>query len=504
MELELTKDQIKEIGKEVALMAPRPDQYADVVKELGEVAKALKAVYKNNPASLSLNNTPALQGPLQGQPTLGGAFSAPGVRPDRFSAMPRVRTMSRLLTPLPSDIYNEIIAIVTGATSGTGENPTSWCGTPPKPGALKTCEQQFKYGNYYSSTNLNSVNDLGYLRNRADIPGQILNSAPEDFPLIPDIMWRLTDTRSQLQYELYLQGIFLERSLEPVMILGDNTKANTVTQLGWIKEFKGLDLQIKTGYTDTSGVTCPAADSIVISFGSALIGNTIGGGDGRTITTAISDLWYAAQDRADQVGMDQVDFAFVMRKEMFRALTDVYANTYATSRFQASSMTAGNPVIQMATDANNLRLEMLNGQYLLVEGIPVPVVFSEGIPLEGQGSDVYTADMYLVPISWRGRPLLRLEFFNLGNSYITEWNGFINPDKRRVINNGLYAMGYNAQNFCDEFLFASAMRLILETPFLAGRIDNINFQYLAATRNAIPSESLYYDGGVSYYLPRAV
>lgn len=477
-------------------------QLKEVIDYLGEIG--INVGYKNDPASLSLTNTPALQGPLQGNPAYGGLFSAPGVRPDRFSALPRVRTLASILMPTPSDIYNEIISIVTGALAGSGTNASNYCGDPPVPGALKQCEQQYAFGKYFAKTNLQSMNDIGYLRNRADVPGQILNSAPEQNPLIPDIMWRITDTRSQAQYEFYLQGIFLERALEPVLVLGDPTKSSANAQLGFIKEFKGLDLQIKQGYADTSGVLCPAADSIVISYGNALIGNTIGGGDGRTITTAIGDLWYAAQDRATQVGMDQVEFAFVMRKEMFRALTDVYANTYATSRFQASSVTAGSPVIQMATDANNLRLEMLNGQYLLVEGIPVPVIFSEGIPLEGQGSNVYTADMYLVPISWRGRRLIRLEYFNLNNQFIQEWNAIINPDKRRIINNGFYAMGYRDNGFCDEILFASVMRLILETPFLAGRIDNISFSYSAATRNAIPGESLYVDGGVSYYSPRAV
>lgn len=506
--MELTAQDITTIKEALKPdMAMRPDQYQDVILELKEMTKQLAAqniAFKNNPASLVMTNTPALQGPLPGSNgTLGGLFSAPGVRPDRFSALPRVRTMSSLLRPMPNDIYNEILSIVTGATASTGSNPTDYCGTPPQPGALKQCEQQFKYGNYYMKSALQSINDIGYLRNRADVPGQILNSAPEDYPLIPDIMWRIVDTRSVAQYAFYLQGIALERSLEPVLILGDSTKANTTTTLGWIKEFKGLDLQIKTGYTDTSGVTCPAADSQVIGFNTSITG-TIGGGDGRTITQAISDLWYAAQDRAHQVGMDGVQFAFLMRKEMFRVLTDVYANTYATSRFQAASLTAGTPLIQEAMATNDLRLEMLQGQYLLVEGMPVPVVFSEGIPLEGQGANSYLADLYLVPISWAGRPLLRMEYFNLNNNYITEWVGTIAPDRRRVLNNGLFAMGYNAQNFCDELLFASVMRLILETPFLAGRIDNIIFTYLASTRNAIPSESLYVNGGLSYYTPRAV
>ena len=459
--------------------------------------------FKHNPVSASLGNTPALQGPLQGNPNLGGLFSAPGVRPQRFSAMPRVRTMASLLTPMPNEFYTEILSIVTGATDGSGTNPADFCGDPMTVGALKQCAQTFTYGKYFRRSQLNSINDIGYLRNRADVPGEILNSAPEDNPLIPDIMWRLTDTRSQLQYALFMQGVAIERSWEQVLILGDDSKSNTQTHDGWIKEPKGLDLQIMTGYADTSGVLCPAADSIVIGFNTPISG-TIGGGDGRTITSAISDLWYAVQDRAEQVGMADTTWAFLMRKEMFRALTDYYANTYATTRFQSNTMTAGNPVIQIATDTNNLRLEMLRGQYLIVEGINVPVIFSDGIPLEGQGNNTYLADLYIVPLAWRGRPLLRWEYFNLGNQWANEFVGFIPNQRRVVINNGLFAMGYESTGMCDLYLFSSVMRLFLETPFLAGRIDNIIFSYAAQTRNAIPGQSLYVNGGVSYYTPRAV
>lgn len=482
-------------------------------EELREVIKELAAAgvlpggarYKNDPASASLANTGALQGPLPGNDSLGGAFSAPGVRPDRFSAMPRTRTLARVLRPLPSDYFNEIIAIVTGATTSTGSNPTSFCGTAPQPGDMKTCEQTFKFGKLFMQTKLEAVPELGMLRNRAEVPGRILNSAPEENPLIPDIMWRLVDTRSQLQYQLYMLGVGVERALEPVLINGNETKNNTQTEIGWILEFKGLDRQIKEGYADTGGTLCPAADSMVIDFGGATVGGTIGGGDGRTITSAISDLWYAGQDRASQVKLDDtLEMGFLMRKEFFRALTDYYANTYATTRFQAATMTAGSPVVQIADEANRLRLEMLKGQYLLVEGIPVPVIFSDGMPFEGQGSNVYQTDLFLVPIAWQGFPLLRFEYFNMGNQYIAEWNGFVNPDKRRVINNGLYQMGYQSTGMCDLYLLASKMRLILETPFLAGRIDNILFSYLAPTRNAIPGQSLYADGGVSYYTPRAV
>lgn len=468
-----------------------------MLKEAG-----FNVAYKNDPGSTSLANTGALQGPLQGNNNLAGAFAEPGVRPDRYSALTRVRSLAKLLIPEPNEFYQEKLSILTGATDSSGSNASDYCSTAPTPGFLKKCTQQFLFGKWFSQTHLNDVNDVGFLYNRADVPGTILNSSPEMYPLMPDIMWRLMDTRSQLQYELYTQGIMIERSLEQVLITGDPTKASANTQRGFMKEFLGLDGQIKTGYVDLDTQRpCQAADSIVISFNTS-IGGTIGGGDGRTITTALGDLWYAAQDRAAQVGMADAEFVFIMRKELFRALTDYYANTYATSRFQAATLTAGSPVVQIATDQNDIRLEMLRGQYLLVEGIPVPVIFSDGMQFAGQGNNTYISDIFLVPVSWAGRRLLRLEFFNLGNQWSQEYVNFLNPQRRMVINNGLYAVGYQSTGFCDDYLFASQMRMILETPFLAGRLDDVLFTYQAATRNAIPGQSLYSNGGVSFVVPR--
>jgi hypothetical protein len=118
------------------------------------------------------------------------------------------------------------------------------------------------------------------------VPGQILNQGPQQNPLIPDIMFRIMDTRSQLQYELYNLGMDKQRKLEKVLVLGDSSKASANTQRGFIKEFDGIDKQIKTGHTDPSGATCPALDSIVENWNGNLIGTTVGGGASRPTVSA--------------------------------------------------------------------------------------------------------------------------------------------------------------------------------------------------------------------------
>jgi hypothetical protein len=192
--------------------------------------------------------------------------------------------------------------------------------------------------------------------------------------------------------------------------------------------------------------------------------------------------------------------ALTMRLEFFRALTDIYACSYATAR--CTNGAVGTPQIIDQTTINNLRLEMLNGQYLLIEGVKVPVVFSDGMLFNHVGPTQWNTSVYFLPVSWAGRPLIRLEYFPMDNQYAQEWGSFLNADRYRVLNNGLYIVGYRSTGLCDEYHFGAQMRVILETPFLAGRIDNIQFNYNAQTRSAYPGETtLYANGGTTYRVP---
>lgn len=467
-----------------------------------EKAGALQTAFKNDPASTTVTGQP-LQGVSAANAAQYGLFSAPGVRPERFSALNRPLSMARLLIEqgafTKSEYFNELLEIMTGQTAESGTNATDFCGNPPEPGVLKVMGMNFRFGKLYAKTRLNSVPQIGFLRSRADVPGQILNAGPTANPLIPDIMYQLTDTRSILQGELFKLGVAIERQLELVLIQGNNTLSSTNAHWGWIQEFTGLDSLIKTGYTDTvTSQAAPAADSIVETFANIVSGTQAS--SGRNIVQMHSDIYYALKQRAARVGMDATEFVIVMRAEYFRALTDVYACSYAISR--CTNGVVGSPQIIDQTTINNLRLEMLNGQYLLIEGVQVPVVFSDGMLFSQTAATQWTTSEYFVPVSWAGRPLIRIEYFPMDNPYAAEYGSWIGADKYRILNNGLYRVGYRSTGQCDEFHFTAQMRLILETPFLAARIDSIQFNYLAQTRSAYSGETAQFaNGGVTYRYP---
>lgn len=466
----------------------------DEVKEIGE---ALGLIQKHDPASLTLG-APTLHGPSIGgtSTTQFGIFSRPGVRPDMFSTFVRPRSLARLLRPERSRYVNENLEVMSGVTAATGSNATGWCGNPPSTGQGKVAQQQYVFGNWYQKTELNAIPNLGQLRNRADVPRDIMNQGPGENPLLPDLMFKLADTESQLQYELWRVGVELERSLEYVLVNGTAGGTDTTNALGWWSMFAGLSGQIATGKTDSvSGTLVPALDSAVISFNAAVNG-TIGGGDGRNLVQALHDLIYGLKQRASGMGMDGVQWAIVMRAEAFRAAVEAYVCNYATYRCSGSQYEEIN---QDAQVVNSLRLEMMSGQYFLVDDMQVPVIFSEGIVQDIIAANNFESDMMVVPISWQGMPLLRLEYFPMDNQYAAEYASFLDGDDTTTLNNGMFIAGVRSAGFCKEYLFGSKMRLILETPWLAGRIDNLQYVFRAPIRNAYPGDTHFYaNGGVTY------
>ena len=464
--------------------------------ELATLAKAgfLQIGEKHTPASTTLD-AQALHGPFQGNSSQFGALSSPGVRPGRFDAMQRVRSVGSILSLQKSDLHNELLEIKTGVTDSAGTNPTTFCGDPVVYGDLKVCQQIYTWGDIYFKTRLNAAPLLGQRRNRADLPGEFLNAAAVNNPFLPDFVTRITDTKSQLQLETYTASVGLERQVDQVHFLGVAGTQNS-TYPGIMTQWKGFDALVSTGNTDNvSGLACPAVDSIVESFDADVAGSD---SSGRSIVEAFTDLFYAADDRANSVGMAGVNFAFVLRADTFRRITDAFASELAL--YRTTSTVVGTPLQRDGMAVQTVRRDMFNGQFIPIDGRQVPVIFSDGIPRETLANNTYKSDVFLLPIDWGGIPLSYAQFFPMDNPYASEFSNFTGVSDKRVMNNGLYMVGKRSTGLCDELHFAARVRLILETPFLAGRLDDVQYVYLAKTRDADPSFSLYADGGATYRL----
>jgi hypothetical protein len=469
-------------------------------KQIGQMAGKgiLQFAQKNDPSSATATASSVLHGTSFTNSSQLGLFSRPGVRPERFSALMRPRSMARLLRPQKSVYENEIIEILTGQTTGSGNNATDWCAPGPLAGALKTCAQTYPFGRFKMNTRVVPLQEVGQRVNRADLDAIILNSPMPDNPLVPDIAYRFPrGQQDQLALEFFNLGIEMERQLEKELWQGVVGTDSGIR--GWWKDMNSLSSLVKTGYADAyanGNPACPAADSTIVSW-NADVAATV---SGRSIVTAFSDLWYAMMDLAESVGMGDVEFGFFLRKEQFRALTQTWACTYLTSRCASSN--AGQPILVTGEEQTRLREAMQNGRYLLIDGVEVPVYFTDGIPLEqlgGGAAKVLRSDAFLLPIRWNGRDLIRLEYKDMGNEDAQVLANMVYTSAM-FLNNGMYLLTKNEKEGCIEFSLSSKMRLILEAPFLAARIDDISFTYQAPTRSADPGVTFngYVNGGVSY------
>jgi len=461
-------------------------------RELTEITGILmNAIQKNNASGSTATNNPPY-GPYADGSGDYGAFSIPGIRPTLFSAFQRPRSLTSILGVRPSQNTNEKIGIMTGVSGGSGTNPTGFCGTAPTAGQLQRCVQNFTWGRSYWKSNIVNIAEAGEYVDYADTEKQLLNLNQNPNPLIPDVLSRfdLSDRNSSLLFsELFTLGAEQERNMEIVLVQGNETTSNANTTRGFIQEFKGLERQITTGKSDmNTGILCPAADSQVVTWGTG-IDHTV---SGRTFPQVIVDTMFGLTDIADRTGLGGTRWVIAMPMRMFRALTYVYSCQYWTSLCTGS---AGNPSWQDASEVRKLQLEMWNNRYLLIDGNPVQVVFTDGIPETRAGGSVYTArEIFFLPVEWNGMPLINLQFKKMDNAQAMEFANFVNPAVFQSLNNGMWLTSKAQTNFCIELIMAGKFRLIQDVPFLAARIDTIQYSFQAPFRSAYPSDTISYVG----------
>lgn len=466
--------------------------------ELAVLAKAgVLNIGEKHDTSSATPSAQALHGVFPGNSAQYGVFTSAGVRPGMFSANARVESIGKYIPLVKSEYLNEIIEIMTGVTAGSGTNSTSSCATAPKAGDLKTCQQTYTFGIIHIGTRVDDVTQIGLKKNRADVPREFYNIQMLDNPWLPGVpgIDGLTTSTSRLRAAMYTVGVELERNVSPVHFVGTaGTEDNTYR--GVARQWNGLDNLIKTGYTDAvTGLACARADSTVTSFNAAITGTDA---LGRDIIEAMTDTIYGVQELARKLSLAGVAWALVMRPDLFKALTEVWACSYAT--YRCSDNAAGYPVQRDALAIYNTRVDMFNNRYLLVEGERIPVIVDDSITRETLGDNYYKSDIYGVALSWAGRPLLYGEYFDMGNSEAEEFiNAFgLSGDETTVLNNGLYRVFKRVTKGCYEYDFFSRVRLILDAPFLSFRVDDLFYNSYHKQVDPIPGTSYYVNGGVSY------
>lgn len=448
----------------------------------------------------------------------GGLFSSPALERQLFSAfiLPREGLQSVLPAPRPSMFANPLYGLVTGVTATTGSEPTGPCDDFPVAGLTKLCTQSTLFGRQGRQTPVLELDRVGLLTNRGEhtdfqILGNVLGQGnTANSPTLGANLQAAAN--SEIGKVTFEMAVSWQRDFAREFYTGN--PANN-TSGGGRKYFRGLDLLINTGYRDAeTGVACPAADSIVRSFGNKDIAT-----NGGTLVSNITNMYRNLRFIARGAGLDPVRWAIVMPWSMFYEVTEVWPCAYLTYRCTnlgsgSTNFVPADASIQMR-DGMRGDIYSRTGQYLLIDGERVDVVLDDGITELGIGAGTFRSSIYFVPLTvLGGTPVTYMEYldYDAPNGALAAARAFAPEGSYRTSDSGRFLWHMKPPtNYCVQMMAKTETRLILRTPHLAARLTGVQYTPIQHERSAFTDSDYFVNGGStdrgafapSYYSPTA-
>jgi hypothetical protein len=204
---------------------------------------------------------------------------------------------------------------------------------------------------------------------------------------------------------------------------------------------------------------------------------------------------------AERMGLDPVEWVVVMPPGLWQVLSEVWPCQYNTNRC-ATSVIGTSTVFIDGRENVVQRDAMRNGSFIDINGNRYRVITDTGITELTNITNAnvpagsYAAPIYFVPITIQGGfPVTYLEHvdYRAGAGDVALLNGRNDFWTDR----GMFSWAIDNNKWCYELLVKAEFRIVLRTPQLAGRIDNLLYSPLQALRSPDPSSSYFFDGGVS-------
>lgn len=295
-----------------------------------------------------------------------------------------------------------------------------------------------------------------------------------------------------VQSEMAGVGIAHFRKISQLVWRGDPVNSNVG---GGYKEFSGLDMQIETGILDINGVACPSLDSKVVDWAYTPINGTTP--DGSSIVDVLADMEFYLWNLAEDTGLNPVRWVIVMRPMAWRALTEIWPCIFNTNRC-ATAVADGTLFI----DGQNMQAEireMRRSMQLPLNGRTYDVITDTGI-LEQNSTTTpaslsageYASTIYFVPITISGGfPVTYIEYLNYRASSVEVNFGGLASKVRFWTDDGKFMWALQEKNFCFKLQAKIEPTVILRTPQLAGKIENVKYTARMPIRSAFPGEPTY-------------
>ena len=436
----------------------------------------------------------------------GGLFSHPALERPLFSAfvLPN-RGLASVLPARPARTENPLFGLVTGVTDTTGSEPTGPCDDPPYAGLMKLCMHQFVFGRLSRMSRVFELDSFGKMKDRGDhLDLQLLNAPMiTNAPTMPGVSDPGATVSNDIAKGLFELAVAWSRDFARLIYTG--TPTNNTWQSGY-KEFYGLDTLINTGYRDAvTSTACAAADSLVRSFGDVQVQ-----ADTNRMVNTITGIYHYLKNLAEETNLAPVEWAIVMRPELFYIITAYWPCSYLSYR---CTLADGSSSVVDSGDAIAMRDAMRAGQYLMIDGERVNVVLDNAVAETNVGAGVYESQIYFVPLTvLGGTPVTYWEYFDYStpNGLMAAAQAFAPAGSYTISDNGRFAWHMKPpSNWCVQLVAKTEPRLLLLTPFIAARLTDVRYTPYVHERDWDPDGTYFVNGGgisqakPSYYSPTA-
>ena len=432
----------------------------------------------------------------------GGLFGVRGLSQAVISTHTQITGSLGEVIPTQTSIdTNPLFPYITGFLRSDQQEKNAVCDNPADAANMKTCIQTTVFGRKEFKTRQVEINRIGQRINR----GEFLDLNLENDPLVEQMgglmqgFFGLTNQNSilagrEMVMRLVEVGVAYQRWFCPQVYTGNPANSSAG---GGYKEFPGLDLLISRTKIDAlTGAACPSLYSDVKDFSYRQVSSTADPDIYRTLST----MMYILETKATQQNLSPVDFRIVMRPQLFFELTRFWPQQYNTDGATLTNAGLDNLILE------NIRMrdEMRSGQFLNINAKRYPVILDPCIMEENRADNGaipiggFASDLYIVPFSARGGTIRSLywEYYDYRNDVIPAVND-VRAGAFYWTDNGAFLWHLKApDNWCLEVISKIEPRLILRTPQLAGRLQNVAYVPLQHTDDVLPSQDYWVNGGV--------
>lgn len=418
---------------------------------------------------------------------IDGLWNVPGLEREVIVAAVRPHGISANLPLLPSVLEDPRFGSITGVAGFAGARPTTSCADAPA-GYMKGCTLTARFGLTRFDTNTIEMDKVMLRANRGDFSdlrlyGSLLG---EDSRLRPGSLTQEGILDIVTKAEMVVAGVAAERQLSQ-----DIWQGSVAAGSG-----PGLDVQIATGHMDAETATlCPAIDSDIKDFNYSAVGGTT-----RDIVEYLSMMMYYLEDLAVGSGLDPVTFAVVMRPQLWYELSAVWPCRYMTNR--CSNAAGTNVAVINDSSSVDMRDAMRRAMTIDINGKTYPVIVDTGIYEKDSTNNAnllpgeYASSIYIVPLTINGGLRVTYREF-LDYSQAARDIALLNGTQTFWTDGGIFTWAVEQIKWCYKLSLKTEQRIILRTPQLAGKLQNVKYTPLQHLRDPYTDSPYFVNGGVS-------